>query len=420
MRAWVFAAALLALQFLPGIGTRDAQASCTGSFTAPAVGTYNCSYRDEAYQKLVAYNAAYASQTNPPRTWTISYSVNGGTGKDQYQLTGLSQGYGAPAVAATFPEGTAQCPSGTTWNDTTKTCFSSAACLAKPVFGDQGTLNLSVSDKRCSGGCQFAYVGQRQSLTTRTGQAISVGYGGSFKPNGQPCASGDPASGSGDTSPPVQQCVPAGSGQTYCVKSNGEHCATASTGRQICWRPGETGEKTDGDTLQVRNAGDSPAPPATQPPPGETLSAHGDPITADTSVSGVTITTTTQNYQTQNGTNAGGAGADQGENADGTAGQSPGGQGDSGSGEGDGLNCDGCDNDDGSASHSGDSIWGADDTQSFEADEAGLGFGSTCPAPPTVLGHELDFSAFCTVMGYIGLLVLAAAHMHALYIILGD
>lgn len=77
-------------------------------------------------------------------------------------------------------------------------------------------------------------------------------------------------------------------------------------------------------------------------------------------------------------------------------------------------------NDDGSAAHAGDDAWGEDEEASASLDASGFGFGTTCPNPPTVMGNTLDFSEFCTLMGYVGLLILAAAHMHALYIFAGE
>lgn len=410
------------MQVTPHVGVADVQAQSADPCMSATTAVITCQTRENAWNRCTVKSDAVKA-AHP--TWSPAcyyHSTSGGFYScyvDHDSGTGCG-GYGGIGGGSSGIFWSATCAPGGTWQESTKSCFSAAACLAKPAFASQGTLNLTASDSRCSAGCQFQYQGMRQSLTVRTGATIAIGYGGSFKPTGSACGAGDPAPGAGDTSPPSQLCTPAGSGQTYCVKADGQHCATASTGRQICWRPGETGEKTDGDTLQVRNAGASPVTPTTTPPPGDAFVSKGSPVTTDTGVSGVTITTTTQNYGTTSGTNAGGAASDQGENADGTSGQSPGGQGDSGSGDGDGLNCDDCDNDDGSAAHAGDSIWGADDTQTFTADEAGLGFGASCPAPPTVAGVEMDFAAFCTLMQAIGLLVLAAAHMHALYIIVGD
>ena len=110
-----------------------------------------------------------------------------------------------------------------------------------------------------------------------------------------------------------QACTSAGGGShDYCVKRSGEHCMTSAQGRQLCWKPGETGTKTDGPVAQVRNAGTDVVPPALNLPSGDTLQPTGQKTTA---TSGSTITTTT-NYTTIHGTNAGPK--DQGQPADGT------------------------------------------------------------------------------------------------------
>lgn len=101
-----------------------------------------------------------------------------------------------------------------------------------------------------------------------------------------------------------QECVPAGAGQTACVKRDGNICHTASTGKQICWQPGEVGEKGDGPVLQVKNPGNTPIAPALTLPTGDTISQQGTPVTATTTKPSGTITTTTTNYITTNGTNA--------------------------------------------------------------------------------------------------------------------
>jgi hypothetical protein len=219
---------------------------------------------------------------------------------------------------------------------------------------------------------------------------------------------------------PPQECV-AVAGQNVCVKPNGDQCYSGPIGRpmQFCWRPGETGNKFSGDVGQVRQAGSATPPPPT-PPPGESFQAADSPMNTVTNMgaSGVVVNTTIQNYTTASGTNAGTVNS--GELPDGTGSPGSVSDGNPSSDAGDGLNCDGCDSDDGSAAHEGDSVWGEDDAPGFSADEGGFGFGTTCPAPPTIRGQQMDFLQFCTIMGYIGLLVFAAAHVHAAYIFMGD
>lgn len=108
-----------------------------------------------------------------------------------------------------------------------------------------------------------------------------------------------------DTAPDNDQCIPAGAGQTMCVRDNGErNCYTATTGREICWTPTETGDKSDGPLQQTRNAGASPIAPSPQLPNGDSLQQSGTPMTTVTynQTTNITTTTTTTNYTTVNGT----------------------------------------------------------------------------------------------------------------------
>lgn len=333
-------ALFLALQFVPGVGVRDAQAGCSGN---------QCDTKQEAYpwgaQQADAYVCSgsivgppktYSQAVNPTRYWELNTRV---------YCTNKTTGVVAQAIVYTtqFPTANGGCPVGTTWDEPTKTCYSSAACLAKPPLSQAGTFNLSVSSDRCDAGCKFSYRGQSEQMTIADGTPIKIGFGGTFKPTGAACASGDPVADASDKAPPDQSCAPAPDGQTFCVKKDGRQCYSATTGRQICWRPGETGEKTDGEVLQVRVAGGTAGPATMQAPYGAMFepAASGVKIMAEYGwfrdegpASDVTVTTTTQNHTASNGVNAGGSSPDAGENSDGTSGTSTGGAGDSGTGTG--------------------------------------------------------------------------------------
>ena len=54
-----------------------------------------------------------------------------------------------------------------------------------------------------------------------------------------------------DNSDTQDECVPI-DGQTACMMSNGDYCATSSTGKQFCWTPTQTGEQLDGNDAQVK------------------------------------------------------------------------------------------------------------------------------------------------------------------------
>lgn len=152
--------------------------------------------------------------------------------------------------------------------------------------------------QQCNDGCVY---GKRSGGGDADSGGGVIGYG-SLGYTGETCTatSVPPTFNDGPT------CTPAGSGQTFCVKPNGDHCYSASTGRQICWGPGETGTKTDGPVAQTRNPGtDNPAPPPT-PPAGETLSPPSPNTNTTTNQPGGTVTNTTvNNYTTNNGTNGG-------------------------------------------------------------------------------------------------------------------
>lgn len=356
---------------------------------------------------------------------TTNYSNNAGAGHARVAdcltnspYTETASCWASPYNEYDWPTANGGCPVGTVWNEPTKTCFDRDKCLAKPALGFTKVHAASPYDYVCSEGCQFANNGALDIQFPNADGTVD-GFTTGWVPSGEACAAGDPSPSPGT---PPQECRPAPAGQTFCIKPNGDHCYSASTGRQICWRPGQTGEKSDGDILQQRAAGDAAGapPPQTPPPPGDSFEERGSPQEVSETVNGVGIGTVVINYGTTSGTNAGGSAIDQGENADGSSGASGGNSGSGSSGDDGGLNCDGCDTSDGSAGHEGDSLWGEDESGTLDADESGFGLGSSCPAPPTVLGHELDLSAFCTIMGYIGLLVLAAAHVHAAYIMVGD
>lgn len=229
------------------------------------------------------------------------------------------------------------CPAGQTWQTSTHTCFDSQACLAKAPLGNAFT--TSGAGATCVQGCLF-----RPDVSvcgTWPGKGTVCSVSGA-KPTGGPC-NGEPPP---QTQPPEQGCTPASNGQTFCIKPDGHQCYTASSGRQICWQPGETGTKTDGPTAQKRDAGSQPIAPNTQLPNGDTLVSDGQPqsttstVTNNTTNTTQNITTVTQNYHTQNGTNASGGSAntDSGEPGDGTGSGSGTGDGD-GTGATGGTNC---------------------------------------------------------------------------------
>jgi len=61
--------------------------------------------------------------------------------------------------------------------------------------------------------------------------------------------------------PTDPECTALGGGQTACFKANGDHCATASTGKTFCWNPTEVGKKIDGEDAQVKGKKGEPVTP---------------------------------------------------------------------------------------------------------------------------------------------------------------
>jgi hypothetical protein len=235
------------------------------------------------------------------------------------------------------------CPSGSTWNNTTNTCNCPAGQTynvatntcetpCDGVLQPDGTCKScdDLNDEpgspflegnivrnyrsRCIGGCMLTMSGGGCTTTSVLG-ITTMTCSGSFRYTTSCSANPPPPEGPSDDRPepteePPQDCVPAGAGQTFCRKRNGDECYNASTGRQICWKPGETGDKGDANVLQTRGPGTQPKPPS-QPTTnaGDPYNPTGTPITNTTttinnSTVTNTITTTTRNHTTGSGTNA--------------------------------------------------------------------------------------------------------------------
>ncbi|MCW0399815.1 hypothetical protein NB688_002846 [Xanthomonas sacchari] len=125
----------------------------------------------------------------------------------------------------------------------------------------------------CIGGCQV----QGTSFNSTSG-SVKV-YGMKDRTyTGDVCAAGKPSDDisqvqsdvSDANNPKAPECTALGSGQTGCQKTNGDYCATASTGKTFCWQPTETGKKTDGSDAQVKSPkGDPVTPPSVTIPDQE-------------------------------------------------------------------------------------------------------------------------------------------------------
>ncbi len=184
----------------------------------------------------------------------------------------------------------------------------------------------------CLRGCQLGKAaGTKQGKTTVDGVGNGAAvFTGVFQFTGSSCGlpPNTPEPPPEPNPPKKQECIAAGSAQTYCQKNTGEMCyAVQRTGKQVCWNQGETGQKTDGDTMQERTPGDAEAPSTRQLPSGETGNKEGPTTvtrTTTTNPDGTTTTTitATTNYVSPTGNNAGRV--NQGEPRDGSGGRQPG------------------------------------------------------------------------------------------------
>jgi hypothetical protein len=309
-----------------GMGKAHAACSWSGS-------TAMCATRQEAYAEMIAFGErlkAEFEQVNPGQTGSyclipitteprvVMVFTGGGRACDRYNANG----------SGTWVN---ECPAGSQWNEDTKTCHDPQQCLAKNDSLSNSIATVQGSTNGCFDGCAMS---MGTDYITRTlsggGQQVTV-FQGQMRYTGAPCAT--------TTAPPedrTPKCAPV-NGMTFCHREDGQLCGQASTGKYVCWRPGETGEKGDGPTKQIRQPGTEHVPPNLQLPNGDQLSKSGPTITTNQSggLPGqppVNITTNITNYNTQSGADAGPS--NEGETPEGEEGE----EGEEGSASG-GANC---------------------------------------------------------------------------------
>ena len=382
--------ALASVQLVPGVALGEAQAQTT-CYSSSATGTPTSCTREAAYAECSAHAA-------PHSVSCTTYGAPSGYSCQYRNAYGNMVGC-APSGYRYYPWSTVNggCPVGSTWDEGSKTCFSADECLAMPDE-DVGAFNVTLSGGAvCDGVCKRTYSGGTlQSITTGSGATITVGYGGKLKTSGAACATGDGEMPSASE----QACITdSATGRQTCINKQGKQCyQLGSMTKQICWEPGQTGELTSGAELQVRNAGNLPVTPQTQPPAGDTFVQQGTPTTSTTTTTNnttnttTTNTTTVTNYVTQSGVDAGDN--DAGEPSDGSGS----GEG-SGEGEGetngllgdikaklgelvDGWKGDGLDHAGDGASEGDTDVWADDEViDETSLDTAGMGGSSdACPA----------------------------------------
>lgn len=313
-------------------GCNSAGAQAAAAPNLYTTGNHRCLLESGSTQQSGGYRCefeiSYYQDRRPPYDWIGCHNA----GADEYHRWSGSCPSGM-VWDSTAMQCKTQCSTGE-WPDPTNPgqCLSQEKCLARnAALGN--TPRVHSSDVSCVAGCRYALDPSQGGVRTTGPGGVQL-FAGVWRYTGDQCGAEPPPppDDEPDDPPKKQQCVPV-AGQTLCIKPSGEHCYSASTGRQICWKPGETGDKPDGDTLQRRVAGPSEIPPNLNLPNGDTLTRSGNPITTTTTTSTTTITTTTTNYRTTNGTNAGTG--NRGEPADGSGGEGSDDDGTSASGGGD-------------------------------------------------------------------------------------
>jgi hypothetical protein len=219
------------------------------------------------------------------------------------------------------------CPANSNWNETTKQCDATCppgevmnaltgqcqSCLSRngAANGFPDIVQSKSFLSKCLNGCTYEAQGDKNACVSVGGIGNQQVCTGVFQFTGGTCGAQQPQPPPPpEPDPPKEQeCIPNPNGLTVCQKRNGDQCYTGSTtGRQICWTPGETGQKTDGNTQQERTPGQTTPPETKSANNGDSLTQNGTAWTTTTTTNGttvITIVTTTTNYQTGSGADAG-------------------------------------------------------------------------------------------------------------------
>ena len=442
MRALLLLVVFLALQFAPGAGIGEVQAAT----------------RPEAYASAMNQAQAYmtgrtCSSMGYSGTADFVYAPDEAGKRVLVRVKCVFNGNPYNAYSSGYWAWTTACPAGSTWDNASLTCFSSAACLAhnaEPGFINVGQVSKPFS-KACVGGCDYR-AQSPYSVVTAGGNSI---VNGEFMFTGDACEAPAVAPVVDEAviqDPPSQECVAAAAGQSVCVKKDGSHCYSGPIGRpmQFCWRPGETGVKGSADVMQARDGGTVPSA-LTSTPDGKPVTSQDSPMqSSTTTASGQVVVTTVQNFKVDDGTDA--TQADSGEPLDGSGTSPSDDPGEKGAASG-GATCDsppvcsgdpvgcatlaqeyaarcesaafrdgtGADTSDGSSllPANSSSLW--DNGTSPSLDTSGFLASRTCPSPPTftLAGVErtIDTSALCDLAGIIAALVLLMAFAQSAWIL---
>ncbi|MCC8444854.1 A coat protein [Xanthomonas translucens pv. translucens] len=234
-----------------GFGNAHAQQSlnCSADYTEQT--SNGCADEGEAYAMAYAAYGKWAS--------TISGStaacapVYSYSGSQKFSLKFTASFNGGSCTALTLYRG----------------FVSGATCSQRNTnkIADAAQSYSSSGVSTCIAGCQV----QGTSFSTQTG-GVNI-YGMRDRTyNGQICNASKPSNDISQVQsdkvdankPKAPECMALESGQTACIKTNGDYCATASTGKTFCWAPQETGKKADGTEAQVKSPkGEPVTPPST-------------------------------------------------------------------------------------------------------------------------------------------------------------
>jgi hypothetical protein len=304
---WVLVALAIGFYLLAGIGKAHASqydgVNCSQSYTrsTESEAAY-CAYkRKEAYDNDPSGRYEGKVELRCATTQHCAYGRN----KTNNVSWFLDSQWAWPTSGA--------CPLGTQVdiNDDYNCRDPDEACRAindEPGFLGVGPTARSFQSRCMANGCEFGIRPGTGYTATNAGTADAV-YHGQYEWIG---ACGTPDAAEPPPEPePQQECKDvgtSGNGSTIkaCVQKDGRICLTApTTGKQLCWTPGETGEKTTENVLQKREPGDKTAQPT--PPTKPDLNQDGSPVKTVTTKQpeNVTITTTITNYTTTNNTDAG-------------------------------------------------------------------------------------------------------------------
>lgn len=398
----IFASALVAVA-LAWVGLGDARAQYENCMN-PSATAAACQYKSDAYAGLNVHLQATASSHQAlGRPTRICLGAGAASSINGTVMYGDPGGTAPPCPApenvgwGRYRSWAAECPDGEAWDPATNTC---GTCAEKPHLGPGAWSNVQ-GGKMCRDSCEYeggvspgggvgvcfdmVVDGQRYTHCTGwgpTGSQCTVDGPGGFPgtpSEAPPDSDGDGTSDDFDSSP--NNPGRGGSGPDGEPTQEDSDCG--GVGQPVC---GETGSGS-GNGNTSGGGGDCNTPP----------SSTGDPILAQIAF---------QTWATRCA-------------VEGTANQGSG----TGTGTGDGksaldqLRAEAAGLDQSLGDGDASDAW-IDGPGVGDLDTSGLGFGGTCPAPPTVNGQSIDPDGnLCMLVQIIGALVLVGAFAHAGYII---